>query len=536
MSTLSKSRQIEEIIKCGKDPLYFIEKYVKIQHPTRGLIPFHTYDYQKKCLENFVDNRFNIVLKARQLGMSTISAAYSTWLALFHKDKNILVIATKLTVAQNFIKKVKTIYGNIPTWLILPQLTSNNKTSLEFSHGSSIKAVPTSDDAGRSESLSLLIIDEAAFVKNFDDLWMGLYPTLATGGRSIIISTPNGVGGMYHKIYTDAEAGLNEFYPTKLKWDVHPDYDDKWFKEQKRNLGSDRKVAQELLCDFVASGDTFLSMSDIKWLGEMVKQPIDRAGEDKNVWIWEYPLSEHKYIISADIARGDSKDYSAFHVIDVTSDTVVAEYKGKLPPDRFGELLFETGHRYNTAMLCPENNSFGYATLMKLKDLKYPRIYNPKMRPVHLFSGYQPVDDDQKAGFNTNGKTRIQILSKLEEVLRNKSIAIYSSRFFDEIKTFVYAGGRAQAMRNRNDDLVMSLAIGLWLFDTSSEYGKHGSDLNNAMLEAMSVTTRPYSNVKNNGDDVKPSFNPFAQTDGRNRVYREASEEEVKKNFKWLYK
>ena len=210
MAIINKSNQIKEIIKCGKDPTYFFNSYLRIQHPVRGLIPFDTYQFQDECVDTFIENRFSIVLKSRQLGMSTLAAAYAVWLALFQKDKNILIIATKLSVAQNFISKVKIMIRSLPAWLVLPQIVTNNKQLLEFSHGSSIKAVPTSEDAGRSEALSLLIIDEAAFVRNFDELWMGLYPTISTGGRVIILSTPNGVGGQYYKLYTDAEAGLKK--------------------------------------------------------------------------------------------------------------------------------------------------------------------------------------------------------------------------------------------------------------------------------------------------------------------------------------
>ena len=232
MAPQNKKRQVKEIIKCGKDPLYFINNYVKIQHPQRGTIDFKTYDFQNDCIEDFTKNRFNVILKSRQLGLSTLSAAYATWLALFYKDKNILIIATKLSVAMNFIKKVKTAIAHLPPWLILPEIVSNNKQSLEFSNGSQIKAVPTSEDAGRSEALTLLIVDEAAFVRNFDDLWMGLYPTLSTGGRAIILSTPNGVGGQYYDLYIKAESGENEFNPIKLRWDVHPERDDAWFEKE----------------------------------------------------------------------------------------------------------------------------------------------------------------------------------------------------------------------------------------------------------------------------------------------------------------
>ena len=238
----NKRKQQNEILKCGKDPIYFFKKYVKIQHPTRGQIKFNTFDFQDECVKHFNDHRFNVILKSRQLGLSTLSAAYATWLALFYRDKNILIIATKLAVAQNFIRKVKVAIKNLPPFLILPEIVGNNKQSVEFSNGSTIKAVPTSEDAGRSEALTLLIVDEAAFVRNFDTLWTGLYPTLSTGGRAIVLSTPNGVGGQYYDIWMKATQGENEFNPIKLPWDVHPERDETWFEQEIKNMSKSKSL------------------------------------------------------------------------------------------------------------------------------------------------------------------------------------------------------------------------------------------------------------------------------------------------------
>jgi hypothetical protein len=463
----SKQKQIAEIIRCGKDPSYFFNNYVKIQHPTRGTIPFKTYSFQDDCVRDFIDHRFTIVVKGRQLGLSTLVAAYSVWLALFHKDKNILIIATKLGVAQNFIKKSKTIIANLPEWMVLSPIVTNNRQLLELANGSSIKAIPTSDDAGRSEALSLLIVDEAAFVRDFDTLWTGLYPTLSTGGRAIILSTPNGVGGQYYKLFTDAEAGLNEFKAIRLNWDVHPERDQAWFDKETRNL-TQREIAQEYLCDFAASGETFLGDSDIEWLRNLVRSPVEKTGFDRNVWIWEYPKQGHNYTISADVSRGDGKDYSTFHICDSTDGEVVSEYKGKISPDRFGDMLVEFAKKYNDALLCPENNSFGYSTLVRIRDLGYKKVYSPKSRSVFL-GGYVPEAEADSLGFNTNSKTRPLILNKLEETLRNKRLKIYSSRFYEELKTFVWNDNKVQAMKGENDDLVMSLAIGCWLYDSDTD-------------------------------------------------------------------
>jgi len=541
MSKINKSRQIAEIIKCGKDPVYFFNSYLKIQHPVKGLIKFDTYPFQDECVDKFIQERFSIILKSRQLGMSTLSAAYAVWLALFQRDKNILIIATKLSVAQNFITKVKTMIRSLPKWLVLAEIVTNNKQLIEFSHGSSIKAIPTSDDAGRSEALSLLIIDEAAFVRNFDELWMGLYPTISTGGRVIILSTPNGVGGQYYKLYTDAEAGLNEFSSIKLPWDIHPERGQAWFDETTKNL-SDRQISQEYLCDFASSGETFLSSNDIEWIREMCVPPKERTGVDRNVWIWKYPLSEHNYLIAADIARGDSKDFSTFHIIDINEGECVVEYKGKIPPDRFAELLNEFGLKYNKALMCPENNSYGYATILKLKELGYPNLYYRKRKAIFI-GDYVPKSDSDIAGFTTSGKTRNLILSKLEEVLRNKQVNVYSTRFYEELKTFIWKGSKAQAMKGYNDDLVLSFAIAMWLYDTSSEYSNNARGLNEAMLGAMKLTRntyddmpgaitegRPHSQASRNPNEHSDSIKKNSLSPGWNKKLQ------IMKDHDWLIK
>ena len=486
MAKISKQKQIKEIIKCGKGPVYFVNKYVKIQHPTRGLIPFDTYPFQDDCFGAFVDHRFNIILKSRQLGISTLTACYAVWLAAFYRDKNILVIATKLAVAQNFIKKVKTALRSMPAWLMIPEITSANKQGVEFSNGSTIKAVPTSDDAGRSEALSLLIVDEAAFIRNFDELWMGLYSTLSTGGRAIVLSTPNGVGDKYHELCTGAENGENDLNFIKLLWDVHPERDAEWFDTETKNM-SRKQIAQELMCDFAASGDTFLTSLDLEKMSLQIQTPLERWGPDMGVWVWKYSLSEHKYIISADVARGDAADYSAFQVFDSTTAEQVAEYKGKIPPDQFAVLLAEAGKRYGDALICPENNTYGYATVMKLVDVGYRNLYfkNEKDKFAALYG--QGVPDVSKIGFQTNSQTRNQILTKLEETIRTNTVRFYSARLYDELKTFVWKGSKAQAQKGKNDDLVISAAIGVWLFDASPVYNSQTQDINKAILAGFGV-------------------------------------------------
>lgn len=510
MAKKNKRSQVQEIIKCGKDPNYFFKNYLKIQHPVRGLIPFDTFPFQDDCVDQFNEHRFNIVLKSRQLGLSTLVAAYSVWMAIFQREKNILIIATKLAVAQNFIIKVKTMLRALPKWLMIPEITANNKQMIQFNHGSQIKAIPTSEDAGRSEALSLLIVDEAAFVRNFDTIWTGIYPTISTGGRVIILSTPNGAGGQYYQLYSQAEAGLNEFNAIKIPWDEHPERDQEWFDKTTANM-SKRQIAQEYLCDFAASGETFLDNASIEWLRSCVQPPKLRKGKDNNVWIWKTPLSEHDYILTADVSRGDAKDYSTFHIIDNNTSEVVAEYKGKIRPDKFADLIFEFGTMYNKALVCPENNSYGYATILKLLEMNYPRMYYRNKKTTAYLGAYVPKSSAETAGFNTNGKTRSTILSKLEEVIRNKQLISYSSRFYEELKVFTWQSGRVQAKKGFNDDLVISLAIGSWLFDAGGDYSKNSKAINDAMLNAFSVRTNEYKDTPDSVlTDVNslPSFMP----------------------------
>lgn len=538
MSAPNKDAQIREIIRCGKDPIYFIKKYTKIQHPMKGMIPFDTYPFQDDCVQAFEDNRFNIVLKSRQLGLSTIVAAYAVWLALFRKDKNILIIATKLSVATNMMKKIKIVFQNLPKWIVMPTVVSETKQTIEFDNGSVIKAVPTSEDAGRSEALSLLIVDEAAFVRDFDTIWTGIYPTLSTGGRAIILSTPNGAKGQYYELYSKADLGDNDFNPICLPWDVHPERDQAWFDKESRAMNK-KQVAQELLCDFLASGDTFVNVDQIELVRTWLADPKMRGGSDMNVWMWQTPLTAHKYIMGADTARGDGQDYSTFHILDVETAEVVAEYKGRLRPDQFGALIDEYGRMYNTALIVAENNSYGYATLMKLKELGYPRIYSDKQRNAAYIGEYESSSEGAEGlGFTTNSKTRAQILTKLEEVIRNSQIRIRSRRFHDELRTFVWHNGKAQAERGKHDDLIMSLALTVWIFDTSDMHSGHGAALNAAMLAGMSSSKRTFDKVPNSGNEVSKHESyafPFIGTPtSTDIVSRNEYAQRFKRQFGWM--
>ena len=453
---------------------------------------------------DFNDYRFNVILKARQLGISTITAAYAAWLMLFYRDKNIIVMATKFSTASNLVKKVKAIMKNLPEWIRVADISVDNRASFELSNGSMIKASSTSGDAGRSEALSLLVIDEAAHIEGMEDLWTGLYSTLSTGGGCIALSTPCGVGNWFHKAYTESEQGKNDFYPTRLNWDVHPDRDQEWFEKETRNM-SPRQVAQELECNFNASGETVFRAQDIDRMCSQICEPEYRTGVDRNLWIWQKYEEGSSYLISADVARGDGEDYSAFHVFKLETMEIVAEYHGKIAPDAYSEVIVNVGHEYGTCMVVVENNSVGFAVLEKLRDKRYPNIYY-SVKSTHEY--IDPISAQYTsaavAGFSTTSKTRPLIVAKLEEFIRNELITTYSSRMSNELKTFIWYHGKPQAQRGYNDDLIMSCAIGCWVRDTALVANKQEMEYTKTAISSIYSTTSTFNTAIPGQKDYKP--------------------------------
>ena len=481
-----------EYQKCAGDPIYFMKKYCMIQHPVRGKIPFHLYQFQERTLDQFAEHRYNIILKSRQTGISTLTAGFSLWKMLFNQDFNVLVIATKQEVAKNLVTKVRVMNQYLPSWL--KQTTvEDNKLSLRYSNGSQIKATSAAGDAGRSEALSLLVFDEAAFIDKIEDIWVSSQSTLSTGGNAIILSTPNGVGNFFHKTWVGAEDETNTFNPIRLHWSVHPERNQDWRDEQEVLLGV-KGAAQECDCDFVSSGDTVIDPQLLMFYKEsFVQEPMEKTGFDGNLWKWEYPNYTKSYMVVADVARGDSTDYSACHVIDIEESSQVAEYKGKLDTKDFGNFLVALATEYNNALLVVENANIGWAVLQQVidrgyqntfymsKDLKYVDTEN------QLSNKYRAQDRGLTAGFSTTSKTRPLIISKLEQYVREKSVTIRSQRTIDEMFTFIWNGNRAEAMRGYNDDLTMSLSIGLWVRDTALRLRQEGIDLTKQALGGISA-------------------------------------------------
>ena len=482
----------QEFVKCASDPVHFMKKYYMIQHPKRGRIQFNLYPFQEKVLRLFQKNNYNIVNKSRQLGISTLCSAYALWLMLFHKDKNVLCIATKQETAKNMVTKVRFAYNNLPAWLKV-KADEDNKLSLRLSNGSQIKAVGATADAGRSEAVSLLLLDEAAFIEGIDEIFASAQQTLATGGQCIAISTPYGTGNWFHRSFIGAEQGSNGFTAIKLPWTVHPERDQKWRDEQDDILGL-RNAAQECDCDFTTSGDTVIEPPMLNFYMEtFMVEPMERRGFDGNLWVWESPDYSKTYMVVADVARGDSKDYSACHVIDVEDAKQVAEYKGQIGTRDYGNFLIGLATEYNDALLVIENANIGWDVIQTAIERGYRNLYySPRsdvaMTNVEMYLNRFDRDEGMVPGFTNSLKTRPLVISKMVSYIHEKSCTIQSKRTLEELRTFVWKHGKAQALDGYNDDLVMSLGIGLFLRDTALRYRQTGMDLARVSVAGMMKT------------------------------------------------
>ena len=508
MSTNIKQIIQQQYMMCAKDPVFFMRQYCYIQHPKKGKIKFNLFPFQEDSLTDLRDNRYSVILKSRQLGISTLSAGFALWSMLFAEDFNVLVIATTQEVAKNLVTKVRVMHDNLPSWL-KGTIEADNKLSLKFKNGSQIKAVSSATTGARSEALSLLIIDEAAFIRNIEEIWIASQATLSTGGGAIVLSTPNGVGNWFHQTWAEAEAEINGFHTIKLNWELHPERDQSWRDQQTQLLG-ERGAAQECDCDFISSGHTVVDGAILMEFDEKCIDPIEKRGFDNAYWIWEYPDYAKDYLVVADVARGDGGDWSTFHVIDVQDVRQVAEYKGKLPPKDFGNMLVTVATEWNNALLAIENANIGWAAIQPALDRGYENIFYTYKddgyvdTDVQLKKGYDMKDKSQMVpGVSTTTRTRPLMISALEMYMRERTPVIRSKRLIQELFVFIWLNGKAQSQSGYNDDLVMAFCIGLWLRDTSLKLRQQGIELTKRSLSQFQKT-----------DPVIYTGKPAGQADG----------------------
>ena len=497
-----------EYKRCLEDPIYFMKKYVKIQHIERGTIPFELYPFQEETLNSFIKNDKNIVLKSRQMGISTLVSAYSLWLMVFKTDKNVVVISRTQDATKDIVTKVRFSNEHLPSWLRV-ECIEDNRLSLRFKNGSQIKAISSSAGAARGNAASLLILDECAHIENADKVWVAANATTSTGGKAILLSTPNGVGDFFHKMWTEAESGENGFVTVKLPWNLHPDRDEEWREKAGKEQGDKREAAQEYDCDFTTSGNTVIAPEILKSLKLTLKDPVEKRWAEQGLWIWERPKDTVPYLVCGDVSRGDSTDKSAFHIIRLDTCEQVAEYRGVVDTKSYGNLLVSVAVEYNKAILVVENNNIGWATIQQILDLEYPALFYSSKDFTYIDVEQQLVGKINKMeknmipGFSTTVKTRPLIISKLEMYLREKAFVLNSIRTWEELSTFIWnTNGKAEAMRGYNDDLVMALAIGLWVRDTALRYQTQASELTKASLNGISMVKSDIQTIYSSRNEI----------------------------------
>jgi len=324
-------------------------------------------------------------------------------------------------------------------------------------------------------------VDEAAFIEGIGEIWASAQQTLATGGGAIVLSTPYGTGNWFHQTWVRAESKENDFLPIKLPWYVHPERNEDWRKRQDDLLGDPRLAAQECDCDFNTSGDVVFYSEWLDFIAATtIQDPIERRGVDKNLWVWEPVDYSRDYMVVADVARGDGRDFSAFHVIDVETNTQVAEYKSQLPTKEFGYLLVSIATEYNNALLVIENASIGWATIEAVMERNYPNLYHSPKSDQLTAEAYLKTFENHSSmtpGFTMSMRTRPLVVNKFREFVGDKSVTIRSKRLLEEMKVFVWKSGRPEAQTGYNDDLVMPFGIGMFLRDTSLRFQQHNMDM-----------------------------------------------------------
>jgi hypothetical protein len=603
--SLSKAQMLYEIGKCLKDPIYAIESYLETEDRTQGgFVPFKLFPRQKELVSAYKKHHHNIVMKPRQAGISTTTAAYLAILTALASNKStqkVLIAANKQETAKEFLKKIRDFTVQLPAWMDVfrpPGSDSwfdpekNSSSHYKLWNGSEVKAVASSKDALRGYTPSVIVVDEAAFIEGNkgEEFYTAAQPSLSTGGRSILISTPNGHDPLYHKAYVTAERGKNNFNIVSMKWYEDPRYNgkndgsgmswvlmdektgdlveeivdpksgfgpdavvpeetwpemiekgyeprSKWFDDMCAQLNHNaRSIAQELLCSFVGSGDNVI---DDKYKNRQerdnVKEPIRKEWIDGNMWIWEDPIEGHQYIMSADPSSGSSDDFAGICIWDFTTGNQVAEYHGKVAPDVLGEICKYYGESYNAFVVVDITGGWGASVVLKLIELGYPKrnLYYDVTVGIDSVENNKALqkymDKGKLPGLNFQ-KNRNTIISKLEEAIRLDSFKIRSKRALTEIETFVFISGRADHMKGYHDDLLMSIAMCCFVGATSFKDLEKSKGQAKAIVNSWSVETTNVSDNKFLGEVAGTGF----YTDQKEKNNKKVTVDQFKENM-WVF-
>ncbi len=489
--------QVLEFVRCKEDPVYFAERYVKIVSLDEGLVPFKPYHFQKKLINNFHENRFNICKMPRQTGKSTTVVSYLLHYALFNDSVNIGILANKASTARELLGRLATAYENLPKWMQQGILVWN-KGNIELENGSKILAASTSASAVRGMSFNILFLDEFAFVPNHiaDSFFASVYPTITSGKSTkvIIVSTPHGMNHFY-RMWHDAEKSKNEYVPTDVHWSEVPGRDDLW-KEQTIANTSEQQFKIEFECEFLGSVDTLIAPSKLKSL--LYETPITQnAGLD----VYQPTIKGHDYVMTVDVARGVGADYSAFVVIDITEfpHKIVAKYRNNdIKPMLFPNIIYDVAKNYNNAFILCEVNDIGdqVASIIQY-DLEYQNLLMCSMRGrAGQIVGQGFSGKKTQLGVKMSKTVKKVGSLNLKAMIESDKLIFNDYEIISELTTFISKSNSFEAEEGCNDDLAMCLVIYAWL--VQMDYFKELTD--------QDVRKRLYEEQKN---QIEQDMAPF---------------------------
>jgi hypothetical protein len=465
---------IQELQKCSESVNYFI-KYVKIVNPDKGEIFFEPYDYQLELLQKFQDYRFNVALCSRQSGKTTIVSSYVIWYAIFNENKTIGIVSNKESSAKMILHRIKKSYECLPTWL-KPGVTEYSKTFISFDNGTRIVISATSADAFRGETMNLLVCDEFAFVpgSQAEEFWSANYPTISASkeAKIIIISTPNGLFNIFHRIYTEAEFGKNTFVYTKVSWEKVPGRDKNWAIEQIKNLGQ-KQFDQEFAVQFIGSTNTVISPDVLRVILRKNVDPVMRDLNDR-LLIWEKPKTDSLYVMGVDVAKGSGENYSVIQIIKIESVKPVGMVQVGVFYDNmtdiydFADIIHRLSIYYNNAYIMVENNSEGSAVVRRLWwEHENSNLVNSGSKEVSL-------------GIRASRSTKPKAVLLMKKIIEDGCLEIRHEKTLKELGSYIEEGGKFFG-KDLNDDLVSALYWACYIFemdilDETFEFKKNDED------------------------------------------------------------
>lgn len=512
--------EIEEYIKCSEDPVYFIMKYIKIVNVDEGLIPFSMWDFQKKMVHTFKDNRFVIMKMPRQVGKTTTTVGYLLWHTIFQDDQNVAILANKGSLARDILAKYQLAYENLPTWLQQGVVTWN-KGNIELENGSKLIAASTTSSAIRGGSFNLVFLDEFAFVPNniAIEFFNSVYPVISSGKTSkiIIVSTPNGMN-LFYKMWMGAIEGRNGYKPLEIHWSMVPGRDEVWKEETIKNT-SEEQFRQEFETEFLGSSNTLISGYKLQTL-----HYADVISKEMDMEIFEHPIKEneenntieHTYAICVDVAEGKNLDYSAFSIIDVTTIPYkqVAKYRSaSISPILYPTVIYNAAKYYNNAHVLVEINNNPQVAETLHSDLEYENVVKTmtgNKKAQQMCAGF---GRGVQLGVRMSPLVKRQGCAYLKTLVETDKLFINDFDTISELTTFVADKQSFGADEGANDDMVMTLVLFSWMANQKYFKDLVSHDIRKQLqLQHFSQVDEeilPFGEISNGINDV-----PFVVEDG----------------------